>query len=72
MDKEKLYKQVHGMIISSTKEPKYSAISTVKVADLLNEEIDVVEHTLQELVEEGRLKKSRLNDPPNYEIYLLP
>ncbi|MBP0725746.1 hypothetical protein J5Y03_11240 [Bacillus sp. RG28] len=72
MEKEKLFQRVQSMIISSAKKPKYTAISTVKIADLFNVKPDDVEKTLQELVNENRLKKSMLTDPPNYEIYLLP
>ena len=60
------------MIISSTKQPKYTAISSVKIADLLNAKLEDVEKNLQELVNENRLNKSHLPDPPNYEIYSLP
>ncbi|MGX9134313.1 PCI domain-containing protein [Rummeliibacillus sp. JY-2-4R] len=71
MDKEILYKRVHNMIISSTKKPKYTALSTVKIADLFGVKPEDVEKTLGELVKEGRLNKSTLTEPPNYEIYLL-
>lgn len=67
-----LYERVHTMIISSTKKPKYTALSTVKIADLFGGKPEDVEKTLEELIKEGRLNKSTLNDPPNYEIYLLP
>ncbi|PLR66360.1 hypothetical protein [Bacillus sp. UMB0893] len=72
MEKEKLYQRVHAMIISSSKIPKYTAISTVKIADLFNEKLEDVEKTLDELVNEGRLNKSKLTNSPFYEIYLLP
>lgn len=72
MEKEKLFQRIHSMIISSTKKPKYTAISTVKIADLFGVKPDVVEKTIQELVNEGRLHKSKLTEPPNYEIFLLP
>ncbi|HEK9100702.1 hypothetical protein KFD70_08415 [Bacillus pfraonensis] len=72
MEKEKLYQRVSAMIISSSKKPKYTALSTVKIADLFHVKPEDVEKTLQELVNEGRLNKSKLTDPPNYEIYLLP
>lgn len=60
------------MIISSAKKPKYTALSTVKIADLFGVKPEDVEKMLQELINEGRLNKSKLTDPPNYEIYLLP
>ncbi|MEJ9305160.1 PCI domain-containing protein [Priestia megaterium] len=72
MDKEMLYQRVHTMIISSTKEPKYMALSTVKIADLFRVKPEEIEKTLLELINEGRLKKDKLPDQPNYEIYLLP
>ncbi|MDP1471812.1 hypothetical protein Q8G32_28650 [Priestia megaterium] len=72
MDKETLYKRVHAMIISSTKEPKYMALSTVKIADLFRVKPEEIEKTLLELVNEGRFKKENLTDRPNYEVYLLP
>lgn len=72
MDKDTLYQRVHSMIISSAKKPKYTAISTVKIADLFSVKPEDVEQMLQELVNDGRLNKSKRNDPPNYEIYLLP
>ncbi|PJN90347.1 PCI domain-containing protein [Bacillus sp. mrc49] len=72
MEKEVLFQRVHHMIISSAKKPKYTALSTVKIADLFGVKPDVIENMLQELINEGRLQKSKLNDPPNYEIYSLP
>jgi DNA-binding GntR family transcriptional regulator len=72
VEKEKLYQRVYAMIVSSSKKPKYTAISTVKIADLFNVKPEDVEITLQELVNEGRLNKSKLTASPNYEIYLLP
>lgn len=72
MEKEILYQRVHNMIISSAKSPKYTALSTVKIADLFGVKPEDVEKTLQELINEGRLNKSKLTDSPNYEIYLLP
>ncbi|MBU3568792.1 hypothetical protein IUK39_01155 [Priestia aryabhattai] len=72
MDKETLYKRVQAMIVSSTKEPKYMALSTVKIADLFRVKPEEIEKTLLELLNEGRLKKEKLPDRPNYEVYLLP
>ncbi|MDP1442243.1 PCI domain-containing protein [Priestia megaterium] len=72
MDKETLYKRVHAMIISSTKEPKYMALSTVKIADLFRVKPEEIEKMLIELINEGRLKKTKLPDRSNYEVYLLP
>jgi hypothetical protein len=72
MDKEKLYDRIKGMITSSTKDPKYVSISTVKVGDLLGVHPSEVEKGLQELVNEGRLLKSKMTEPPNFDIYLLP
>jgi Mn-dependent DtxR family transcriptional regulator len=72
MEKEILYQRIHTMIISSAKKPKYTALSTVKIADLFGVKPEDVEKTLQDLINEGRLNKSKLTDPPNYEIYSLP
>ncbi|XJZ25664.1 PCI domain-containing protein [Bacillota bacterium Lsc_1132] len=72
MEKEKLYQYIRGMIISSTKSPKYMTISTVKVANLLDLSVSEVEQTLKEFVESGKLRSSKLETPPFHEIYLLP
>ena len=72
MDKELLFQRVHNMIISSTKKPKYTALSTVKIGDLFGVKPEDVEKTLEELIKEGRLNKLKLTEPPNYEIYRLP
>ncbi|WP_442599784.1 hypothetical protein [Neobacillus sp. D3-1R] len=72
MDKERLYERVHSMITSSTKDPKYISISTVKVADLFGVKHNEVEQGLQDLVNEGRLKKLKMTDPPHFDMYLLP
>ncbi|WP_170008139.1 PCI domain-containing protein [Bacillus fonticola] len=72
MEKETLFGRVQTMIMSSTKKPKYTALSTVKIADLFDVKPTDVERALQELVEEGRLHKSKLVDPPHYETYSLP
>jgi hypothetical protein len=71
LEKENLYQYVHTMITSSTHRPKYMSISTVKVADLLGIPVSEVENGLHELVMEGRLQTSKLDKPPNCEIYLL-
>jgi hypothetical protein len=71
MDKERLYQRVHAMIESSTKVPKYMSISSVKVADLFGVHYKEVEEGLKELLAEGRLHKSKLQDPPNAVIYKL-
>lgn len=72
MDKEVLYERVQNMIVSSTKKPKYTALSTVKIADIFGVQSEDVEKTLEELIKEGRLNKSTLPESPNYEIYQLP
>lgn len=72
METENLYQHVRSMIVSSTHQPKYMAISPVKVADLFGLSVNEVENALQELVAEGRLKASKLEEPPNCDIYLLP
>lgn len=72
MEKEKLYQYFHSMITSSTKNPKYMSISTVKVADLLGIPAAEVEQSLNDFVSEGRLQISKLDKPPFHEIYLLP
>lgn len=72
MEKEKLYQYFHSLITSSTKNPKYMSISTVKVANLLNISLSEVEQTLKELVADGKLRASKLETPPFHEIYFLP
>ncbi|HZG73392.1 MAG TPA: hypothetical protein VEY51_17790 [Chondromyces sp.] len=72
MEKNELFQRVHTMITSSTKEPKYTSLSTVKIADLFGVTSLKVEEALRELVEEGKLKKANLPEPPHYEIYFLP
>ncbi|GGH86335.1 DNA-binding GntR family transcriptional regulator [Pullulanibacillus pueri] len=72
MDKETLFERIETMIHSSTKRPKHTALSTVKIADLFGVTPKEVEETLHELVSEGRLQKSKLTEPPHSEIYLLP
>ncbi|MFU2014967.1 PCI domain-containing protein [Peribacillus butanolivorans] len=72
MEKDTLFHRVQTMIISSTKKPKYISLSTVKIADLFHVNTGEVERTLLELVNEGRLQKKNLSEPPHYEIYLLP
>jgi hypothetical protein len=72
LEKENLYQYVHSMITSSTHRPKYMSISSVKVADLLGTSVSEVENELYALVMEGRLQTSKLDQPPNCEIYLLP
>jgi hypothetical protein len=71
LEKESLFQYVQTMITSSTNRPKYMSISSVKVADLLGIPVSDVENGLHELVMEGRLQTSKLNHPPNCEIYLL-
>ncbi|WP_409294205.1 hypothetical protein V1498_13315 [Peribacillus sp. SCS-26] len=72
MDKEKLYQRMESMIMSSSKKPKYMSISTVKIADILEMTVRDIDQGIKELVEEGRLKQSRLEKPPHNTIYLLP
>ncbi|GGE50548.1 hypothetical protein GCM10011391_31660 [Pullulanibacillus camelliae] len=72
MNKEVLYERIHTMIQSSTKRPKYMALSTVKLADLLGEDVHEVENTIQEFVKEGRLQKSELTEAPHSVVYSLP
>jgi hypothetical protein len=72
MEKEKLFRLVQSMIISSSKQPKYMSISTVKIADMFGVKPSEIEQGLQELVDEGRLCKSQITESPNYEVYLLP
>ena len=56
-DKETLFQRVQSAIISATKEPKYVTVSSVKLADLLGTTPPEIERYIQELVQEGRLKK---------------
>lgn len=72
MDKNQLLHRVQAMIQSSAKKPKYMTISTVKVADLFGVKPEEVQKGLDELVEEGYLKQSKLDSPPYHEILLLP
>lgn len=71
MEKEKLYNRIKAMIMSSTKKPKYMSISTVKVADIFGVKPIEIEQGLNELVSEGRLKKTKMEEQPYREIYLL-
>ncbi len=72
MDKNQLLNRVKTMIQSSTKNPKYMTISTVKVADIFGVKPEEIESGIKELVEEGQLKQSKLDTPPYHDIYLLP
>ncbi|MFY4777397.1 hypothetical protein [Metabacillus sp. RGM 3146] len=72
MEKEKLFQRIQTMIISSSKKPKQMAVSTVKVADIFGVTPSEIEQGLQELVDEGRLRKRKMTEPPNSDIYLLP
>ncbi|MDN4074510.1 hypothetical protein [Fictibacillus terranigra] len=72
MEKEALFLHIRSMIVSSTKVPKWMAVSTVKVADLYGVNPIEVEESLNALVDEGRLKREKLQNPPHYEVYLLP
>lgn len=72
MEKEILLQLVQSMIMSSSKKPKYMSISTVKVADLLETSIFHIEKGLEELVQEGRIRQSKLELPPHNTIYMLP
>ena len=72
MDKETVFQQVQSAIISVTKEPKYVSLSSVKLADLLGMTPIEIEQYIQELVQDGRLKKETLSESPQYEIYMLP
>ncbi|MFC3885152.1 hypothetical protein ACFOU2_17425 [Bacillus songklensis] len=72
MEKEKLFQRIQSMIISSSKNPKYMSVSTVKVADIFGVKPSEIEKGLQELIDEGRLRKSKITESPNHEVYLLP
>lgn len=72
LDKEVLFQRIERMIMSSSKAPKYMSISTVKVADIFGVTPREIETGLQELVENGRLVKKRMEEPPKNEIYQLP
>ena len=61
---------IQTAINSSTNDPKYMSISTVKLADLLGETKEDIEQGLQELLNEGRLRKAKLDHPPHTDIYL--
>ncbi|MGV3487317.1 MAG: hypothetical protein ACO1OC_01855 [Tuberibacillus sp.] len=72
MDKQQLLDRIKNMIVSSTKEPKYISLSTVKLADLFDVEPQEIEKDLKDLVNEGKLKKDVMEGPPHGDIYLLP
>ncbi|MGG0718464.1 hypothetical protein ABE096_12845 [Robertmurraya massiliosenegalensis] len=72
MDKELLFQRIENMIISSTKNPKYVSFSTVKMADLFGVNQSEIENGVNELIDEGRLKKTQLSELPSYEVYMLP
>ncbi|MEK4028188.1 MULTISPECIES: hypothetical protein [Bacillaceae] len=72
MERDPLFERVKGMILSSSKKPKYMAISTVKVAEILGVKPADVEQGLQKLVHEGKLIRSKIEEAPNSEIYSLP
>jgi hypothetical protein len=72
MEKERLFKRIESMIISSSKKPKYTSLSTIKVADILGLTPKEVEDGVQEFVQEGRLQQSKLEEPPHSIIYVLP
>jgi len=72
MDKELLFERIKEMITNSTKNPKYISFSSVKMADILGVRKSEIDKWVQELLAEGRLKKSKLQDPPSFDIYLLP
>ena len=72
MNKETVFQRVQSAIISATKEPKYVTVSSVKLADLLGTTPPEIERYIQELVQEGRLKKETLSEPPQFDIYMLP
>ncbi|PLS18249.1 hypothetical protein CVD28_08150 [Bacillus sp. M6-12] len=72
MDKDKLLQRAQSMIMSSSKNPKQMIISTVKMADILKVDSSEVDRGLRELVEEGRLQKERMTEPPHHDIYFLP
>ncbi len=72
LDKETVFQRVQSAIISATKEPKYVTVSSVKLADLLGTTPPEIERYIQELVQEGRLKKETLSEPPQFDIYMLP
>ena len=71
MEQENLFSYVQSMIISSTHRPKYMSISTVKVADILGVPCTEVENGLKNLVAVGRLKTTKLEQPPYTEVYML-
>ncbi|MCP3763413.1 hypothetical protein NLX67_13575 [Domibacillus sp. A3M-37] len=71
MDKEILFQRAQTMIISSTKKPKHMVISTVKMADLFGASLKEIDQGLNELVKEGRLKQTKMKEPPYHEVYFL-
>lgn len=69
MDQEQLYNRVKIMIESSTK--KQMIISTVKMADIWGVSKEEVENGLQQLVQAGKLTKTKLPTPPHHDVYTL-
>jgi hypothetical protein len=72
MNKANLFEYFETMIHSSTRSPKFMAISTVRVADIMGVPASQIEQTLHELVNEGKLVKSQMQEPPFSDIYMLP
>jgi hypothetical protein len=72
LDKGSMFDYFVTMIRSSTRDPKFMSISTVKVADILGVEPKVIEQNLAAFVKEGKLQKSTLQVPPHEDIYMLP
>ncbi|RKD25928.1 hypothetical protein BEP19_03090 [Ammoniphilus oxalaticus] len=71
MNKERLFEIAQTAIHSSTHDPKHMSISSVRMADLLGDSHEQIEQYLAELVDEGRLRKEKLDKPPHKDIYLL-
>jgi predicted transcriptional regulator of viral defense system len=72
INKGNMFNYFETMIHSSTRDPKFMSISTVKVADILGVQPVDIEQTLAVLVKEGKLLKSTLQAPPHEDIYMLP
>jgi hypothetical protein len=72
MDNENTLTYFQTMINSSTRNPKYMIISTVKAAGILGIQPSDVEKQLLGFVNEGKLLKSKLQVPPHEDIYMLP
>ncbi|GAA4707657.1 hypothetical protein [Brevibacillus fulvus] len=72
MDKNLLFERVKTAIHSSTKTPKYMAVSTVRLASVFDVSPAEIEQGLNELVQEGKLQRGTAEQRPSVTVYMLP